>query len=296
MTTGALTFSRAATRFEGERLPPNFPDRVAVRLLFHTNRCCCLATMHSLEVHYLPQFVRESDLGGGTVVVIDLLRASSTICRALASGAKEVRPFLDIAGVVSAAEGLPRESLALGGERGGRRIEGFDLGNSPAEYTPDQVFGKKVLFTTTNGTAALNHARLAKRVVVGAMMNLSAVAESACEAPYLHLLCAGTGGHVTREDQLAAGAIAAKVIELTGARATNEPADRVLAEWRELLTTARATGRSPSEQLSLELRDTSGGKNLIAIGMDDDLPLCAEIDALDLVPEYDPKTSRITAD
>lgn len=251
--------------------------------------------MRSLEVHYLPQFVSESDLGGGTVVVIDLLRASTTICRALASGASEVRAFLDIASVVQAAEEEDREKLILGGERGGEIIEGFDLGNSPAEYTPDQVFGKKVLFTTTNGTAALTHARLGARVVVGAIVNLSAVAESVSSAEYLHLLCAGTNGHVTREDQLAAGAIATAVLKHNGQPATNDLADRVVGEWQELENTARALGRTTAEQLALELRETQGGKNLIALGMDDDLPLCAEVDALDLVPEYDPQTGRIQA-
>ncbi|MEN1678862.1 MAG: 2-phosphosulfolactate phosphatase [Planctomycetota bacterium] len=247
-----------------------------------------------LHCHYLPQFVSESDLAGDAVVVIDLLRASTTICRALASGAAEVQAFLDVAGVVRAAERAGRESVILGGERGGVTIEGFDLGNSPLEYTPDTVFGKKVFFTTTNGTAALTHARLARRVVVGAAVNLSAVVESLREEPAVHLLCAGTSGHVTREDRLAAGAIAVGLME-HGHRDTNDQADRVLGEWQELLTTARALGRTPSQQLAMELRDTPGGKNLLELDMDEDLPECAAIDALDIVPEYDPKTGRITA-
>ncbi len=249
----------------------------------------------SLDVHYLPQFVSEADLAGGTVVVIDLLRASTTICQALASGASCVRTFLEVGEVVRAADGQPRDTMVLGGERGGERIAGFDLGNSPAEYTADAVFGKQVFFTTTNGTAALNHARLANRIVIGAMVNLLSIVDAIKQDRHLHLLCAGTNGHVTREDRLAAGAIAHGVLPAGPPRATNDQADSVVREWQELLTTGRALGRTPAEQLAAELRETQGGKNLIALGMEDDLPRCAAIDALDLVPEQDPKTGRITA-
>ena len=134
--------------------------------------------MQELRVHNLPELVDEADLAGSTVVVVDLLRASTTICQALASGAVEVVPFLTIEKTLAAAA-KNRPSVVLGGERGGRRINGFDLGNSPAEYTPAAVGGRRVLLTTTNGTRALHHARLADRIVVGAMVNRSAVAARA---------------------------------------------------------------------------------------------------------------------
>ncbi|MEM6329242.1 MAG: 2-phosphosulfolactate phosphatase [Planctomycetota bacterium] len=249
----------------------------------------------SLDVHYLPQFVAEADLAGGTVVVIDLLRASTTICRALASGASAVRAFLSVGDVTREAGLRDRDGVVLGGERGGEIIDGFDLGNSPAEYTPDEVFGKQVFFTTTNGTAALNHARLGSRVVVGAAVNLAAVVDAVRGDRHVHLLCAGTGGHVSRDDRLIAGAIAAGVIAEGPRREVGGPAEATAREWQELLTTARALGRTPSEQLAAELRNTPGGKNLIAIGMGDDLPRCAAIDTLDIVPELDPATGLITA-
>ena len=251
----------------------------------------------SLSVHFLPQFVAETDLADSAVVVIDLLRASTTICQALASGANEVLPYLEVGDVIQAAGQLGnRDDLILGGERGGELIPGFDLGNSPAEYTADDVFGRRILFTTTNGTRALQHARLARRVLIGAIVNLNAVAEALILEEQIHLLCAGTGGHVTREDQLAAGAIAHKIIERdpTG-RAHSDSTNSVLGEWRELLTTAKALGRSIEEQLTIELRDTPGGKDLIAIGMDDDLAHCAKLNSINFAPEYDPHTGRISA-
>ena len=189
-----------------------------------------MPTTKTLAVHYLPQFVRESDLADGAAVVIDLLRASTTICTALAAGATEVTTFLEVADALRAAEAhAGDEPLMLGGERDGVIIPGFDLGNSPAEYTAQEVFGARVLFATTNGTRALAHARLARRVLVGAIVNLSALVESLQEEQSVHLLCAGTGGHVTREDQLAAGAIV-DALSQHGEWVLSQPAESVIGE------------------------------------------------------------------
>jgi len=256
--------------------------------------------MPTLSVHYLPQFVSEADLAGDTVVVIDQLRASSTICQALASGAADVTAFLEVGEAVRAAQRLRddegRGDVLLGGERGGKRIQGFDLGNSPTEYTPDLVFGRRVFFTTTNGTTALRHTRLARRVLVGSALNLSRVIAELRGEEDAHILCAGTNGHVSRDDQLIAGAIACGLAQTEGApREADRAADAVAREWQELLTTARALGRTPAEQLAIELRETPGGKNLLEIDMGGDLAVCAEIDALRVLPVYDPASGRVTA-
>jgi 2-phosphosulfolactate phosphatase len=249
---------------------------------------------HVLRVHYLPGFVAEHELAGATVVVIDLLRASTTICQAISSGATEVVTFVDVGAALAAAADGDRTHVVLGGERGGVRIAGFDLGNSPSEYTPEAVAGRRVLFTTTNGTRALEHSRLARRVVIGAIVNLSAVVASVQDDTQVDLVCAGTAGHVTREDILAAGAI---VDRLTAGASdtwqTNDAANAALREWEELVMAARALGRSPAEQLAEELRTTPGGRNLLAIDHGDDLVACAQIDSLDVVPELDPCTGRI---
>lgn len=242
--------------------------------------------MPELHVHYLPHFVREHDLADATVVVIDQLRASSTVCHALAAGAQDVVPFLEVDAVLAAAGEYERDQVLLGGERGGERIDTFDLGNSPSEYTPDVVFGKRVLFTTTNGTRAINHARLASRVLMGAAANLTAMCEAVVSDKVVHLLCAGTNGHVSRDDLLIAGAIAHQLSQGEQFR-LNEGAQATRGEWQELLSAARASGRSSSEQLAIELRDTPGGKNLLAIDQDEDLVVCAQIDSKPVVPELD---------
>ncbi|MCA9242023.1 MAG: 2-phosphosulfolactate phosphatase [Planctomycetales bacterium] len=255
-----------------------------------------MASVPDLSVHYLPQFVAEHELAGGAVVVIDLLRASTTICHALQSGAKDVMPFVEVDELFQRAEGKDRSLVILGGERGGERVEGFDLGNSPAEYTPDVVFGKHVLFTTTNGTRALHHAKLAARVLVGSMANLSRLVGSLKHDVAIHLLCAGTNGHVSREDILVAGAIA---YELTTDdhpdRRLNDSAESARGEWQELLNTAKAYDRSADEQLAAELHDTPHGKTLIKLGFERDLTLCAQRDVAPVVPLYDARIGRITA-
>jgi len=249
--------------------------------------------MPEIAVHYLPHFVAEADLAGSVVIVVDLLRASTTICQALAAGAKCIVPSVEVDETFAKAAQYDRSEILLGGERGGERIDGFDLGNSPADYTAEEVFGRIVLFTTTNGTKALAHARLAEHVLIGAAVNRQAVAGAVHSAERVDILCAGTGGKVTREDLLAAGAIASQLTAQVKNCRLNEWAGAAGREWQELLTTARALSRTPSEQFAIELRDTLGGKNLLALGYNDDLKFSAQLDIYDVVPELDRASGQI---
>jgi 2-phosphosulfolactate phosphatase len=249
-----------------------------------------------LRVYNLPREVDERELAGNTVIVIDVLRATSTICQALASGAREVVPFRTIEETLAAAEGAGRDRVVLGGERGGRRIAGFDVGNSPREYTPAAVGGRAVYLTTTNGTQALYHARQARRVMIGSLLNLSAVAASIEAEPCVEILCAGTDGEETREDILAAGAIVGRLCNRPAADwRLNDAAAMAGAQWSLLNVNARAAGSSTIEQLAREFRDTPGGRNLLAIGLDDDLVDCAQVDRLSVAPEFDTRERRIRA-
>ena len=156
------------------------------------------------------------------------------------------------------------------------KIPGFDVGNSPAEYTPEVVRRRRVLITTTNGTRALHHARQARRVLVGAFVNLSAVAESIENEARVHILCAGTGDDETREDILAAGAIVSRLsAKDDNLWVMNDAAAAAHDEWQHVCTTAEEAGRPLRDQLALELRETAGGRNLLAIGLDQDLVACA---------------------
>src|SRR6476660_3958617 len=203
-----------------------------------------------LRVHKLPREVSEDALAGSCVVVIDLLRATSTICQALASGAREVVPFLEIDEALAAAKDANRLEIVLGGERSGGKIPGFDVGNSPAEYTPQVVAGTRVFITTTNGTRAMHHVRQASRVVLGCFLNLSAVVASIKGEPRIDILCAGTDGSETGEDALAAGSVAHTLIYTEGALAEHqisEPAAMAATAWNIVKMKADFNGRAVSD-------------------------------------------------
>lgn len=246
------------------------------------------ATCRSISVHLLPDLVEPQQLAGKTAVVIDVLRATTTVVTALAHGAREVLPCLEIAD--ARAKAAQFENPLLGGERGGLRIEGFQLGNSPAEYDERTVRDRTVIFTTTNGTRAMMRCKLAKRVLVAAFVNLSAICRELTGEREVEIVCAGTDGHVTREDTLLAGAIVDDLSQLTDLPLqTNDQADIAADAWRSAV--GQMTGRS---LLGQALRASLGGRNLIEIGHENDIDLAAEIDRFDLVAELDLASWRIT--
>ena len=229
--------------------------------------------------------MRQGACAGGIAVVIDVLRASTTIVTALAHGAARVRPVLTVeeARVLAAGAGV-----LLGGERGGLKIDGFDLGNSPREYSRDRVGGRSIVITTTNGTAALHACAGAAEVLIGAIVNRSAVAAAAqtlamehggCD---VHLVCAGTEGAVTEEDLLAAGAILDAAVQRHGCSE-----DALDATGREAVAFFRSTvaaGPTAADAINRAFASSIGGRNLIDLGMDADLPVSAAIDSLPVVP------------
>src|SRR5438067_1101114 len=238
-----------------------------------------------LDVYLLPDLVESAALAGEMVVVIDVLRATTTIIHALAAGAKEVVPCLEVEDARRIAAGLSGGAI-LGGERGGVPIPGFDLGNSPAEYTRERVGGKTVVFTTTNGTRAMQRCKLASRVLLGAFVNFSAGCRELAGHDQLALVCAGTDGHVTREDTLLAGAIVddatrSKKLQL------NDQALLAADAWQ---TAVRLMTDRP---LGMMLRESRGGRNLIDTGQENDIDLAAQIDRFDVVPELDLQTWRV---
>jgi 2-phosphosulfolactate phosphatase len=172
----------------------------------------------------------------------------------------------------------------LGGERGGVKIEGFDLDNSPASYSRDRVAGKTIVFTTTNGTAALLRTQGAVRVLIGSLVNRRAVVQVLCaDRRAVHLICAGTDGRTTAEDLMGASAIVAELSQLADVHL--DLSESTAKHWRELL----GGGDSVIEML----RRSAGGQNLVALGLEQDIARAAEVDSVEVVPEYFPFTGRI---
>ena len=248
--------------------------------------------MPLLRVHYLPELVAESDLAGSTCVVVDVLRATTTMIYALAAGASSVLPCLTIDDARNWAARFPAGQAVLGGERGGARIPGFALGNSPAESTPETVAAKTIVLTTTNGTRALLHCQRAAEVWIGAFVNLSAVCAALVGRQRVDLLCAGTDDEITREDVLFAGAVAESMA--TGDQwQLNDQAALARDAWRQVVPDGFAADLKP--RLVAALRASKGGRNLIALNMDHDIELAADVDRFALVPKYRTSTGCIEA-
>lgn len=243
--------------------------------------------MSLVDVHFLPELVPPQALAGHTAVVLDVLRATTTIVQALAAGAREVIACLEVDEARRlAASFAPGEAL-LGGERHGRKIEGFDLGNSPSEYTRPRVAGRTIVFTTTNGTKAIHRCRQADSVLLGALVNLSAVAQAVASRTPVAIVCAGTRGQISREDVLAAGAIVDRLSRGAQGCQLNDQAAVARDAWRAVV--------AAGGDLAAALRASAGGRNLLAEGFPDDILAAAQVDSQTIVPRLDAAAWRIAA-
>lgn len=230
-----------------------------------------------VHVHLLPTLFSPTDLVDSIAVVIDILRATTTIVHALAAGAREVVPFGEIEAALTAAKSAQPGTFLLGGERHGTRIPGFDLDNSPWSYTHEVMADKRLLFTTTNGTRALGRCNHAEVVFAGAFSNRQALAHQLRELRLpVHLVCAGTDGHITSEDVLFAGSIVDLLLE---------SADYVHLDDETLMALALWRGIEQNSTGILEVFQCSrGGRNLLELGFDRDLERAAECDLFEIVP------------
>jgi 2-phosphosulfolactate phosphatase len=253
--------------------------------------------MPTAYVHLLPDLVAEEKLAGSTAVVIDVLRATTTIVHALAAGARQIIPCLTVEDARAAAARLANEKALLGGERQGVRIEGFDLGNSPTEYTLATVGGRTLVFTTTNGTRAMLRCRQARQVLLAAFANRSAVLAALAAEPVVHIVCAGTGGLITREDVLVAGSLVAGLNANSAAWELNDEAAIARDAWlavgvetdlasgkRELAGIANDRAPATSERLVRALEASHGGRNLLREGFPQDIATAAQLDRFDILP------------
>lgn len=160
--------------------------------------------------------IQESKIKNKNVVVIDMLRATTVITTAFMNGCREVIPYLTVDEALNKGKTLSRDSYVLGGERKAVKIEGFDLCNSPLEYTKDIVNDKTVIITTTNGTRTLTECTAAKRIFVGAMINGKAVGEKLIElGDDVCIVNAGTNGEFSMDDFICSGYIINEILKLS---------------------------------------------------------------------------------
>lgn len=229
----------------------------------------------NIQVALLPNLISApSELA----IVIDTLRFTTTACQAFKAGAEELQVASEIDQIRSMRDACSKakNATALCGERHGHKIDGFDLGNSPYEYTSESVSGKSLFFTTTNGTRAISAAQESgtTSVWLAALVNRHTVAQRLqSESPVsAQLICAGTDGQIALEDVLAAGAILA-ALQVSRAIITGDGAAIALAAWE-----------SYQARISNAFHTAAGGQNLIEAGYEKDLKFAAQVDYLNLVP------------
>src|SRR5690606_9298506 len=161
-------------------------------------------TLKSVNVCLSPALLPFYELDDTTAVVIDIFRASSSMCYGLASGARSIIPVAEIDECLAYKD----RGHLLAAERDGKVVDGFDFGNSPFSYTPEKVAGKTVVLTTTNGTRAIQQRKRAKTVVMGSFLNISTLTQwLQNQDGHVLLVCAGWKNHLCLEDTVFAGAV-----------------------------------------------------------------------------------------
>ncbi len=227
-----------------------------------------------------PAEIREDQLPGSWVVVVDVLRATSTLVTAFHHGIQSVRPVANAHDARELAKIMAPAPL-LGGEQKGFRVEGFDCGNSPLEYAQDVVAGKRLIFSTTNGTRTLLKVRAASRIFLGAFLNARALAKflEAREPSRLIFVCAGLHGYFSLEDAVSSGYI---IKHISSGEPDNDGAVAAVAMAEKL--------GADEEGL---FRKSFHGRYLLENGFERDVTFCAQKNIFEEIPEFVVETGEI---
>jgi 2-phosphosulfolactate phosphatase len=234
-----------------------------------------------IHVYFTPLGLTHPDIAGKPVIVVDILRATTTIVAALVNGARAVVPANASDDAVRMAQNLERGAVLLAGERKGERIGGFDLGNSPLEMLPDVVRDKILVMSTTNGTPAIQAADGGHPVLIGSATNFSAAVARAlapfAEAGEIAILCAGREKGFALEDAYAAGRFAHALIP-AGMRRRVELNDAAVAAL-ELV-------KRYGDRWKRAISASAAAADLVRKGFKEDVLAATECDRYDLVPVY----------
>ena len=216
-----------------------------------------------------PAYRQEND----RVIVVDVFRATTTICAAFANGARAIIP---VAGIQD-AERYKAQGFSVGAERNARKCDFADFGNSPFDVTAEKVGGKTIVFTTTNGTQAVEAAKDSAYLLIGAFSNIDVLMEKSIEfGGRVVILCAGWNNRINIEDTLFAGAFAEKLIQKAVIRRLPDSVRIALHLWE----------KAKSDPLEF-VKQTEHYQRLIANHAETDAPFCLQHDTCPVVPYYD---------
>lgn len=229
-----------------------------------------------MKVNVLFSYINTDELSftGKTTVVIDVLRASTTIIQALQNGAREVVPVASVEFAVKVSGGMFGGQTLLGGERNTKKIEGFALGNSPLEYTPEVVSGKTIILFTTNGSKAIVKAKFSDNLFIAAFTNLTAVANHLVNIDKdFEILCSGRGNNFSLEDVVCAGKLISEIQKIKPEIALTDSAKASVS-----------LSKSSGKNLLTMMKQTEHGKILIENGFSEDITFCSRINTSDTIP------------
>ena len=225
--------------------------------------------MRTIEVCLTPELIHQHDLTGKIVIVVDIFRATSCIVTGLASGVKAIRPVSEIEETMA----LGQQGYIMAGERGGKKVDGFDMGNSPFEYQDESLKQKKVAISTTNGSQAILKSQGASQILIGAFLNLEALTEHVLQLPQSVVVhCAGWKGTPNLEDTLFAGALIDESME-------------ELTPIGDSALVAHQLYISAHENLLGLALDSGHAKRLKDFGIEEDLEFCMEESKYEVVPK-----------
>lgn len=217
--------------------------------------------------------IKKEKVQGKSVVAIDILRATSVIVTALNNGCKRVLPVLTIEEAMDIASKDKNEYL-LGGERKALKIEGFNFSNSPLEYTKENVEGKSLIMTTSNGTRAIKGSEGAKHIFIGALINAASVADKLIEAGEdVTIVNAGTYGQFSMDDFICSGYIIDRLMSKTD------------VELTDIAQTAHYVYTMNPDFISF-VSHASHYKRIMELKLQEDLNYCLKKDIINIVPEY----------
>ena len=224
------------------------------------------------------QEIAPGKLSGATVVVVDVLLATTTLLTIFENGARSVYAVASLEEAEEVGGGLDPGGLLRGGEQGAERIEGYDLGPYPEEYAPGVVSGKEVVFVTTNGTRAIAAAAQAERVLIGCLRNAPAIARylEASGTESVYVVCAGSAGRFTTEDFLGASTILS-LLNKNG----------YLERWRlnDAAWVALDFGEHHRGREWEVLKKSRAGRWFVENDMDEELGFVGDVGASQFVPE-----------
>jgi 2-phosphosulfolactate phosphatase len=231
-----------------------------------------------VDVVFSPTQLTPSAVAGRVVAVLDVLRASTSIAAALHHGARAVVPLDSTEEVIKRAKAFDRGEVVLAGERRMRPISGFDIGNSPSEFSADVVEQKTVLLTTTNGTTALTALEKARDVVVSSYVNFTAslvyLRTAVAGDVDVVLLCAGRERQFALEDAACAGRYARHLARRPTVTLSDAAQASMLIEKRY------------GDRIERLFGDAEHGRALAQAGYVEDLTTCATLDLFPVIPIY----------